>query len=86
MSEQSTARLGWIKLPLWLLAAPAIYVLSSGPVTALYGNHWLPEFTGNWIQTLYAPLGLLAEHPLLEKPLVGYWRWWDEALKAGFNG
>lgn len=81
MSEQTTTKLGWMKLPLWLLAAPVIYVLSSGPVLALSEKHWLPEFTGDWISTLYAPLGLLAEHPALEKPLVGYWRWWTGPIQ-----
>ena len=81
MSEQTTTKLGWLKWPLWLLASPVIYVLSSGPVLALGEKHWLPEFTGDWISTLYAPLGLLAEHPALEKPLAGYWRWWTGPLQ-----
>ncbi|MBA2114821.1 hypothetical protein HOV93_19880 [Planctomycetes bacterium FF15] len=64
----------WLKWTVLVLAVPAVYVLSSGPVIGL--AFWLREATG-WdgfyhVMWFYLPILMLGH----ENPLAYYIEWW----------
>ena len=60
----------------WLigfLAVPVIYVLSLGPIVALYDKTGWDTRT---VEKVYAPVVWLHDHTILQKPLehyIGFW-------------
>ena len=59
-----------------VIAVPALYVLSVGPVGMLVEKGHLGQTTAGVLEGLYAPLVWLHEHTPLRRPLDWYARLW----------
>ena len=68
-------------LLLLLLKLLAVYVLSFGPVQALYASHRLSGPMPAGLVTFYQPLHWLYEHTPLGKPMTAYDGWWQRMLQ-----
>jgi hypothetical protein len=64
-----------------LLLLFAVYVLSYGPVHALYASHRIEGTFGSGLTTFYQPLHWLHQHTPLDKPMTSYADWWQGVLK-----
>jgi hypothetical protein len=59
----------------------AIYVLSFGPVHALYASHRLQGSIPSMLVTFYKPVNWLYENTPLGKPMIAYDGWWKRTLQ-----
>ena len=64
-------------LPLKLLV---VYMLSFGPVHALYSSHRLEGSMAGGLAAFYQPLQWLREQTPLGKPMAAYDDWWQRLL------
>ena len=65
---------------LTLLLIVAIYVLSFGPVQALYASHRLEGPMPSALVTFYKPVNWLYEHTPIGKPMATHDAWWNRML------
>lgn len=79
MSESSSRRSHGCLL-LLLLKLLVVYMLSFGPVAALYSSHRLEGSMPGGLTTFYQPLHWLYEHTPLGKPMMAYDDWWQRLL------
>ena len=84
MSIQSSRRFrlpGLVKLLLLAL----VYVLSLGPVIALYSSHRLEGPISNALATFYAPAYWVREHHTFGTMMTAHDDWWKSVLKRPAN-
>lgn len=62
----------------WLLAAPLVYVLSTGPVARFTKDPSLPLRYPMWVLVVYRPLDWLQANTPLDKPLAWYMGLWTD--------
>lgn len=63
-----------------LLKLLVLYVLSFGPVQALYSSQRLQGPVPGWLTTCYQPLHWLYENTPLGRPMAVYDHWWQQWL------
>ena len=66
-------------VPLLILAL--LYVLSQGPVLALYASQRMEGPVPSGVNTFYAPMSWLRSETPLGGPLKAYAEWWVKVLK-----
>ncbi|MFZ2280044.1 MAG: hypothetical protein WAW39_19765 [Prosthecobacter sp.] len=66
---------------LTLLQLFAVYLLSHGPVMALYSSQRIHGDVPAAVTTIYQPLTWLYEHTPLGTPMTAYDAWWKNLLK-----
>jgi len=66
---------------LTLLQLLAVYLLSHGPVLALYSSQRIEGSVPNAVAVFYQPLHWLYEHTPLGTPMTAYDGWWKHLLK-----
>ncbi len=66
---------------LTLLQLLAVYLLSHGPVMALYSSQRIAGPVPNAVTTIYQPLTWLYEKTPLGTPMTAYDTWWKNLLK-----
>ncbi len=59
----------------------AVYLLSHGPVQALYSSERIQGPVPNALTVFYQPLRWLYEHTPLGKPMTAYDDWWQHMMK-----
>ncbi|MDB6004310.1 MAG: hypothetical protein JWR15_1297 [Prosthecobacter sp.] len=59
----------------------ALYLLSHGPVLALYSSQRIQGPVPNAVTVFYQPLHWLYGHTPLGKPMAAYEDWWQHVLK-----
>ncbi len=78
MSTSSSRRFKPVSTILLMLV---VYLLSFGPVRALYSSHRLEGPFPEGLVTFYKPVNWSYEHTPLGKPMAVYDDWWNGALK-----
>ena len=58
-----------------------VYLLSHGPVLALYSSQRIHGPVPNAVTVFYHPLHWLYEHTPLGRPMTAYDGWWKHLLK-----
>lgn len=81
MSTSSSRRFNRPRFILLLLALLVVYVLSFGPVHALYSSDRLQGPIPKDLTTFYKPVNWLYENTPLGKPMTAHDEWWKGALK-----
>jgi hypothetical protein len=71
MEEQRTSRLGIVVALVLLIAVPALYVLSIGPVQVFFANKPTPA----WVDVFYRPLYWIAHR---SDTINGLFQWYIE--------
>jgi hypothetical protein len=66
---------------LTLLQLLAVYLLSHGPVMALYSSKRIEGHAPNAVVVFYQPLHWIYDHTPLGAPLTAYDDWWSQLLK-----
>lgn len=64
-----------------LLQLLAVYLLSHGPLMALYSSQSITGPVPHAVTTFYQPLTWLYEHTPLGTPMTAYDTWWKNLLK-----
>jgi hypothetical protein len=64
-----------------LLLLLAVYILSCGPVMALYSSRRIDGPVPELMTTFYQPVNWLHAHTPLGSPMGSYDNWWKGALK-----
>jgi hypothetical protein len=64
-----------------MLQLLAVYLLSHGPVMALYSSQRISGPVPNAVSVFYQPLHWLYEHTPLGSPMAAYDGWWAHLLK-----
>lgn len=64
-----------------LLQLLAVYLLSHGPVMALYSSKRIEGPVPNAVTVIYQPLHWLYENTPLGSPMTAYDGWWGNLLK-----
>lgn len=81
MSTQSFRRSTPLRFIALLLALLAVYVLSSGPVHALYSSHRIQGPIPKDLVAFYVPVNWLYAHTPIGKPMTAHDAWWKEKLR-----
>ncbi|OYW77769.1 MAG: hypothetical protein B7Z37_02460 [Verrucomicrobia bacterium 12-59-8] len=64
-----------------LLQLLAVYLLSHGPVMALYSSQRIHGSVPNAVTAFYQPLHWLYEQTPLGRPMTAYDAWWKHLLQ-----
>lgn len=64
-----------------ILMLALLYVLSHGPVQALYSSGRMEGPLPPALTTFYQPVSWLRDHTLIGSPLRSYAAWWQGLLK-----
>jgi hypothetical protein len=81
MSSSPTRNTGSTGCLFSLFQLLAVYLLSHGPVMALYSSKRIAGPVPNPVVVFYQPLHWLYEHTPIGGPLTAYDDWWSRLLK-----
>jgi hypothetical protein len=81
MRQKSSRRARVVQWLLRLMALPAFYVLSMGPVAGLLENGTIPRKHYGWLRDVYAPLVVLSYSNTSNTLSSAYVRWWIHVLE-----
>jgi hypothetical protein len=80
MSSSSSSRTKPLGCLFLLLKLLAVYVLSYGPVKAMYSSQRLQGTFPNGLMTFYQPLNWMYDNTPLGRPMQVYDGWWKRML------